>query len=96
MVSRPINCMGEESEGYAEMSNDTTLRIYAYIRSYIEEHGYAPALREVQEYIGHRSINSTQYHMMKLFRAGLLETDIPSDKLYPRAYRLARQNPLGD
>lgn len=75
-----------------EDSRYTTLKQYAFIRSYIEEHGYAPALSEVQEYMGHKSTSTTQYHMKKLFRAGLLETDIKG-VLLPRAYRLAR-NPL--
>lgn len=76
-------------------NSESTLREYAYVRSYIEKHGYAPALREIQEHMGHKSVNTTQYHLTKLFRAGLLETDIEGDKLYPRAYRLAK-NPLGE
>lgn len=70
-----------------------TLKQYAYIRDYIQEHGYAPSLLEIQEYMGHSSRSSTHHHMKKLFKAGLLETDIEGD-LLPRAYRLAR-NPLG-
>lgn len=76
------------------IKHKSTLRQYAYIRDYIQTHGYAPSLGEIQEFMGHKSKSSTQYHMEKLFDKGLLETDINVNGMRPpRAYRLG--NPFG-
>jgi len=73
---------------------ENTLKQYLFIREYIGKHGYSPSIREIGEYMGHKSVNTTQYHMQKLLRLGWIETDIfANGKMCPRAYRLGK-NPL--
>lgn len=71
----------------------TILKQYLFIRDYIVQHGYAPAYREIQIYMKHKSISSINYHMNKMFELGWLETDIKDNALHPRAYRLGK-NPF--
>ena len=71
------------------MSN-STLNQYVFIVDYIDKHGYAPSIREMQEYMQFSSISSAYRHFSKLLDCGLLETDFDDNKSHPRAYRLAR------
>lgn len=48
---------------------------YDYIVAYIEEHGYAPALREIGEHMGIRSTNGVNDHLKALERKGYLSRD---------------------
>lgn len=53
---------------------------------YIEQHGYAPAVREIGEMVGLSSTSSVHNHLMRMIDNGELETD---DKVgSPRAIRV--------
>lgn len=54
--------------------------LYEFLCRYIDRHGYAPTLREMQMGIGWESINSVSYRLTQLEEAGLIE----------REYRTAR------
>lgn len=61
-------------------------RIVEAIKSYIQEHGYPPTVREIGEMVGLKSTSSVQSHLTRLFSEGKLETDAgPSS---PRAIRV--------
>lgn len=45
------------------------------IISYIEEHGYAPTVREICEMTNLKSTSSVQNYLCKMFEEGELETD---------------------
>lgn len=72
------------------MKTDSLLRQFAYINDYINEHGYAPSIREIQSYMGFSSISSAHRNLVILLDKGLLETDFTDGKIRPRAYRVAR------
>ena len=56
------------------------------IKSYIQEHGYAPTVREIGKMVGLKSTSSVQSHLTRLFSEGKLETDAgPSS---PRTIRV--------
>lgn len=73
------------------VTNEGTLKVYAFIRSYIEEHKYAPSIREIQIHMEYSSSSTVHYHMNKLFKVGLLETDLVGER-FARAYRLGEVN----
>lgn len=53
---------------------------------YIEQHGYAPTIREIGEMVGLSSTSSVHNHLMRMIDNGELETD---DKVgSPRAIRV--------
>ena len=53
---------------------------------YIEQHGYAPTVREIGEMVGLSSTSSVHNHLMRMIDNGELETD---DKVgSPRAIRV--------
>lgn len=56
------------------------------IKSYIQEHGYAPTVREIGEMVGLKSTSSVQSHLTRLFSEGKLETDAGPGS--PRAIRV--------
>ena len=61
-------------------------RIVEAIKSYIQEHGYPPTVREIGEMVGLKSTSSVQSHLTRLLSEGKLETDAgPSS---PRAIRV--------
>lgn len=54
---------------------DTRKEILAYIKIYIQEHGYPPSVREIGNGIDLKSTSVVHGHLMKLIEAGELETD---------------------
>lgn len=60
-------------------------RIVEAIKSYIQEHGYPPTVREIGEMVGLKSTSCVQSHLTRLFNEGRLETDAASS---PRAIRV--------
>lgn len=70
----------------AKQGEQVRVRIVEAIKSYIQEHGYPPTVREIGEMVGLKSTSSVQSHLTRLFNEGRLETDAgPSS---PRAIRL--------
>ncbi len=70
--------------------------VHNAIKGYIEEHGYAPSVKEIGEVTGLRSTSSVHVYMERLFQLGILETDMDKD-MSPtngakRAYRLRTNN----
>lgn len=61
-------------------------RVFDYIKSYIEIHGYAPTVREISAGIGMKSISAVHGHIRKLIELGELETDATPGT--PRAIRI--------
>lgn len=50
-------------------------KILAYIVSYIQDHGYPPARREIGEAVGLKSPSSVQSHIRRMIGERTLETD---------------------
>lgn len=42
---------------------------------YIQEHGYAPTVREIGEMVGLKSASSVQSHLDRMLADGMIETD---------------------
>ena len=60
--------------------------ILKVIISYIQEHGYAPTVREIGKIVGLESTSSVQNHLKKMLDDGMIETDAPFGT--PRAIRV--------
>ena len=56
------------------------------IISYIQEHGYAPTVREIGETVGLKSPSSVQSHLDRMLVDGIIETDAEVGS--PRAIRV--------
>lgn len=48
-------------------------RILRYIKSFMEERGYTPTIREICNGLGFSSTNTVYVHFMKLVRLGYIE-----------------------
>lgn len=66
--------------------NNSDKTVLNYIKKYVEEHGYAPSIREICDGTGYKSSSTVHAHVLKLIYAGLLETDHANT---PRALRIA-------
>lgn len=47
-------------------------RIYDYIVSFSEEHGYPPSVREIGQYVGLKSPSTVHFHLKGLEAAGMI------------------------
>lgn len=56
-------------------SGDTRARILGYIRSFVDEHGYAPTIREILRGLRLSSTSVVQYHLNVLEREGHIRRD---------------------
>lgn len=63
--------------------------ILDFIKSYFEEHGYAPTVREIGGGIGLKSPSSVQFHMEYAFDHGYIATEASHNS--PRAFRLTKK-----
>ena len=61
-------------------------KIYQFILTYIEQHGYAPTIREISDGTELRSTSTVQHHVKVLMEDGMLETDAGIGS--PRAIRV--------
>ena len=61
-------------------------KILQYIINYIQEHGYAPSVREIGEGVGLKSTASVHSHLVRMERDGMIETDVGLG--IPRAIRV--------
>jgi len=52
-----------------------TSRVYKYLQTYIEQHGYAPSLREIMDGAGISSTSVVNYHLNRLVVLGLIRRD---------------------
>ncbi|MBM3323091.1 transcriptional repressor LexA [candidate division WOR-3 bacterium] len=52
---------------------DRRAKIFEFVRSYIEEHGFAPSIREIGQAVGIRSTKAVKYHLDILVNEGLLQ-----------------------
>jgi len=62
----------------AELGNDLTARqgrILAFIRDWVEQHGYPPSVREIGEAVGLVSPSSVAYQLKELEKKGFLRRD---------------------
>lgn len=50
-------------------------KVYASIIEYVQEHGYAPTVREICELTGYKSTATVQRYLEKLKDSGRIETD---------------------
>ena len=55
--------------------NETTIKIYYYIKVYIKEHNYSPSIREIQEATKLKSPATAKYHIDKLIDLGFIKAD---------------------
>ena len=60
--------------------------VYQAIVEYIQEHGYAPTVRELCGITGYKNTSSVQRHLESLRDKGLIESDV--DFKAPRAIRV--------
>lgn len=58
-----------------EHGKDVRRKIYEFIITYIEKHGYPPTVREIGEGVNLKSTSSVQSHLLRMFNEGLLESD---------------------
>ena len=54
-------------------ANDRRSLILEFVRSYIEEHGFAPSVREIGRAVGISSTKAVKYHLDILVNEGLLK-----------------------
>jgi repressor LexA len=52
---------------------DRRPRILEFVRNYLQEHGFAPSVREIGRAVGIRSTKGVKYHLDILVNEGLLE-----------------------
>lgn len=55
--------------------SDKQREIFDYIRTYIDEKGVSPSVREIGQAVGLRSTSTVQYHLTALENAGYIERD---------------------
>lgn len=55
---------------------ETTEKIYEFCKSYIDEHGYAPTIREIGSGVGLKSTSTVYTHMQRLFKMVGLKQNI--------------------
>jgi SOS-response transcriptional repressor LexA len=48
-------------------------KVLEFVRSYTEEHGFAPSIREIAKAVGVRSTKAVKYHLDILVNEGLLK-----------------------
>lgn len=66
---------------------EQTRALYHYIRRYITQNGYAPAISEMGAALGLSSSSSVAYHLRRLVEVGLIERDYA----VPRGIRLIKK-----
>lgn len=54
---------------------DKQREIFDYIRTYIDEKGVSPSVREIGQAVGLKSTSTVQYHLTALENAGYIERD---------------------
>jgi repressor LexA len=54
------------------MPNEANSYLLSYLRKFVAEHGYAPTVREVQEWYGYKSPDTAQRRLRSLVDAGLI------------------------
>jgi hypothetical protein len=67
---------------------DRQQRVLAFIRSYLEQHGYPPSVREIGAGAGLRSLNGVCYQLGQLEAKGVIER--PPGGCRSRALRLVQ------
>lgn len=70
----------------AKTLNAGSRRCLDAIVSYMNEHGYAPSIREICEMTGYKSTASVSEYVNMLIMLDYLETEAPAGS--PRAFRL--------
>ena len=61
--------------------------ILRYITDYLQEHGYAPSVREIAGGVGLKSPSSVHRYLVEMINEGILETDAEAGT--PRAIRIS-------
>jgi DNA-binding MarR family transcriptional regulator len=56
----------------AVTTGETRVRVYTFVRRFIEHNGYAPSFREIADGVGLASLSSVFYHLESLENRGLL------------------------
>ncbi len=54
-------------------TKDRRVKILEFVRRYIEEHGFAPSVREIGSSVGIKSTKAVKYHLDILVNEGLLQ-----------------------
>ena len=54
-------------------------KLLTYLKNYQCQHGYTPSYREMEEYLGIKSVNTVDYYLNKLIERGLIRKN-PSKK----------------
>jgi SOS-response transcriptional repressor LexA len=55
------------------MGREMLMKIYVIIKSYIEENGYSPSIRELKNLASVKSISTIAYHLQKLEKKGFIK-----------------------
>lgn len=66
---------------------ETTEKVLDFCKAYVDEHGYAPKIREIAKGVGIASISTVHTHMQRLFKDGKIATEHPGEA---RAFRICR------
>lgn len=74
------------AETTVEKGRQKRKEILEAIISYIQEHGYAPTVREIGEMVRLKSASSVQSHLDRMIADGMIETDARAGS--PRAIRV--------
>ena len=78
-----MQCMKTNTLEHGEEVRD---KIMDAIIQYIDEHQYAPTVREIGDMVGLKSTSSVHAHLTRLISERRLETD--TDNILPRAIRV--------
>jgi repressor LexA len=68
-------------------------QILDFLKSYLDEHGYPPTVREIGEAVGLASPSTVHAHLANLERAGLLKRDPTKPRALELANRRERKEP---
>jgi repressor LexA len=49
-------------------------RVYQFVRSFLEQQGYAPSYEEIRRHLGFRSLNAVSKHLKQLEQRGYLQS----------------------
>jgi len=74
-----------KQKGMSDMELDKQLEIYEYLKTYTENKGYPPSIREIGEAVSLRSTSTVYGHLKRLEKEGMIKRD-PSK---PRALEIA-------
>lgn len=69
--------------------NETTRKVYLFIKDYINKKNYSPSVREIMEGVNLKSPATSKYHIDKLIDLGLIKASFDEKgKIIARTMKL--------